>query len=151
MQNYVTLRNEYEVNMSIKLRLKLSDFMDTIIEETIMTRVAELHEISPVAFELSLWYKEGELQQGAVGHFLSRWESKMRNKTRVVPSEDVKFNESVFFNIIRKKDSNQKLNYRFEYVFSGHSDGILKGLDKFEHAIIFCYGDKVIRKQKRND
>jgi hypothetical protein len=138
--------------MSIKLRLKLSDFIGTWLEDDIMHRIQELHSSVPVAFEVVFWYNDGELAPSLIGSFLKVWESALRNKTYVVPSKEVSFADSVFFNIVREKHRNDKLNYGFEYVYSGHARGILDGLDKFEHAATFCYTPKnSIRKQKRND
>jgi len=137
--------------MSLKLRLKLSDFMGTILEDDIMNKIAELHQSLPVQFELVLWYTPPELVLSGISKFLEHWEPKLKNKTHVIATGEVYNRDSVFFNIVRQKDTTQDLNFNFEYVFSGHSSGILTGLDKFGHAATFCYSDKTVRKQKRND
>jgi hypothetical protein len=138
--------------MSLKLRLKLSDFIGTTAEDDIMLKICDLHVSLPMAFELLLWYPEGHLSATRVGDFLKTWESRLKNKTRVVATDTVKFNESIFFNIVGQKYTNPKLHYNFEYVFTGNViEGIHTGLDKFAHAVTFCYSDKTVRKQKRND
>ena len=46
----------------VSLRLKLSDFINTDIEQNVMTIINEAHKELKVVVLLYLWYEEGEIK-----------------------------------------------------------------------------------------
>ena len=54
----------------ITARLKLTDFIESEIEEWVIERVNEIYKIRQ--FKLHLWYNEGELQPKQLKTFLEK-------------------------------------------------------------------------------
>ena len=74
----------------ISLRLKLTDFINTDIEQTVMDMINEAHNKLSCAILLFLWFEEGEISGKDLKEFLIRWEDKLSFKTVVTQGHTVK-------------------------------------------------------------
>ena len=133
----------------VSLRLKLSDFINSDIEETVMNIVNHAHTELSVTVLLYLWFEEGEVSNKDLKEFLMRWEDKLSFKTVVKQGNKLNKSDFIFFDIIPTyvQDSTTK---RFSYSYVT-SDKILTGLKEFYSVTKFTTADKPYKKQKRND
>ena len=133
----------------VSLRLKLTDFMNTDIEELVMNRIESIHKELYVTILLYLWFEEDEMDPKLLKTFLSNWEEKLSYKTVIKQGPNLNTDDFIWFDIapIGIEHSNLK---RFEYLYADTSK-IIDGLQEFYNIIKFTLSDKPIRKQKRND
>ena len=81
----------------VSLRLKLSDYINTDIEEKVMNIVNHAHTELNVTVLLYLWFEEGELSNKDLKEFLMRWEDKLSFKTVVKQGHQLQINDYIFF------------------------------------------------------
>ena len=67
----------------VSLRLKLSDFINTEFEPTIMEKINRIHNELHIAVLLHLWFDDDEITNETLKDFLMRWEDKLSFKTIV--------------------------------------------------------------------
>ena len=67
----------------ISLRLKLSDFINTDIEQEVMEKVNAVHTELHITVSLYLWFEEDEISSKDLKEFLMKWEDKLSFKTIV--------------------------------------------------------------------
>ena len=133
----------------ISLRLKLSDFMNADIEETVMNKINQIHSELHVTVLLYLWFEEDEITSKNLKDFLMRWEDKLTFKTVVKQGHQLQFNDYIFFDIIPVGISDN-VSKRFSYNYI-NTDKILDGLQEFYNVVKFTTSDKPTKRQKRND
>ena len=133
----------------ISLRLKLSDFMNADIEETVMNKINQIHSELHVTVLLYLWFEEDEITSKDLKDFLMRWEDKLTFKTVVKQGHLLQFNDYIFFDIIPVGISDN-VSKRFSYNYI-NTDKILDGLQEFYNVVKFTTSDKPAKRQKRND
>ena len=133
----------------ISLRLKLSDFMNADIEETVMNKINQIHSELHVTVLLYLWFEEDEISNKDLKDFLMRWEDKLTFKTVVKQGHQLQFNDYIFFDIIPVGISDN-VSKRFSYNYI-NTDKILDGLQEFYNVVKFTTSDKPTKRQKRND
>ena len=133
----------------ISLRLKLSDFMNTDIEQEVMNKINQIHSELHVTVLLYLWFEEDEITSKDLKDFLMRWEDKLTFKTVVKQGHQLQFNEYIFFDIIPVSIPDN-ISKRFSYNYI-NSDKILSGLQEFYNVVKFTTSEKPFKKQKRND
>ena len=152
MQNFNnnTLRN-------MNVRLKLSDFINTEYESTIMDKISEVHQKLKIPFSLRLWF-DGDIKAGELKVFLKKYEEGLEYKTIISTTDKLTPNEFVWFEIINKSCFRQAKNWSYGYCYpDGNLEGILLGLDEFYNVASFTVKPKPQRqhpperKQKRND
>jgi len=139
------------------MRTKLSYFLNTDIEHSVIDKINEVYDIHP--FKLQLWYDEGDITSKDLKGFLERYEKILHYKTTIKVGNYTERGDFTWFNMTHVKDITPELNYRFQYYFTGTSEveGILDGLSEFKDTIEFVSNPKpskqqqVKRKQKRND
>jgi len=140
------------------LRLKLSDIINSPLEELVVEKINEANEHH--SFKLQLWYDEGELTPKDLKLFLEKYESLLKYKTTIKPNSEPNRAEFTWYNIIHKDDFNQSYPYRFQYKHSYEDRvfGVIQGLKQFKKTLKFTTSekppkqhDKPKRKQKRND
>ena len=131
------------------LRLKLSDFINTDIENQVMEKINQAHAGLNTPILLYLWYEEGEIKSKDLKDFLVRWEDKLSFKTVVTQGHTVKCGDFIYFDItpVTAKEYSHK---RFTYYYID-SNKILNGLKHFYDITKFTTSNKSPRKQKRND
>jgi hypothetical protein len=134
----------------VSLRLKLSDFINTDIEEKVMNIVNHAHTELSVTVLLYLWFEEGELTNKGLKDFLMRWEDKLTFKTVVKQGHQLQFNDYIFFDIIPTNVSSDNVSKRFTYKYKG-ANNILDGLKEFYKVTKFITSEKPVKRQKRND
>ena len=152
MQNFNnnTLRN-------MNVRLKLSDFINTEYESTIMDKISEVHQKLKIPFSLKLWF-DNDIKPGELKVFLKKYEEGLEYKTAISTTDKLKPNEFVWFDITPKSYPHSVDNSRYGYAYpAGNCEGILLGLDEFYNVASFTVKPKPQRqhqperKQKRND
>ena len=133
----------------VSLRLKLSDFINTDIEEKVMNIINHAHNELSVVVLLYLWFEEGEIVSKDLKKFLIKWEDKLSFKTIIKQGHELKFNDFIWFDIVPA--STPSISYkRFTYSYSD-SNKILDGLKEFYNVTKFTTSEKPVKRQKRND
>ena len=134
----------------VSLRLKLSDFFDTDIEEEFINKINQTNYDLNIVILLYLWYDEGEIDSKTLKKFLMRWENVLQFKTVIKQGSKMRPNEFVFWDI---KPESTELNKWSRFTCSYYDKkNILKGLDKFyEYTKFIATETKPVKKQKRND
>ena len=150
MQNF---NNQVRMNV----RLKLSDFINTEYESTIMNKLSEIHSKLNATFYLRLWFND-DIKAGELKVFLKKYEEGLEYKTIISTTDKLTPNEFVWFEIINKSCFRQAKNWSYGYCYpDGNLEGILLGLDEFYNVASFTAKPKPQRqhqperKQKRND
>ena len=85
---------------TIRVRIKLSDFIDTDYESEVMEMINKTHNDLRVMILLHLWYGEEDVKIIKLKDFLIRWEDKLHFKTVVKQNSSVNNDEFVFYDII---------------------------------------------------
>ena len=131
----------------MRVRLKLSDFIDTEYEDDVMESISKVYSELQSLILLHLWYDEGDNIK--LKNFLMKWEDKLHFKTIVKEGTDVSSDEFIFFDIlpIEKEQANWS---RFTYQYK-NKKSIVNGLKELYDCVKFITSDKSTKKQKRND
>ena len=132
----------------IIVRMKLSDFINTDYEQTIMERYSEVSGKYNVASMLYLWFDEDD-QVDNLKEFITRWENGLSLQTKIMNSSSLSHNDWLFFDI-RPLGLKRDGNSRFSYEYST-SKQIVKGLDELDKILKFITEDVPTKHQKRND
>ncbi len=133
----------------VSLRLKLSDFINTDIEQEVIKKINNVHDELHTTVLLYLWFEEDEISSKDLKEFLMKWEDKLSFKTVVKRGHDISFSEFVWFDIVPANISTSPRN-RFRYQYVSHNK-VLDGLQEFYNVAKFTTSDKPAKKQKRND
>ena len=140
-----------------RLRLKLSDFLKSPLEELVVEKIneANVHH----SFKLQLWYNDEDLTPKDLKSFLEKYESLLKYKTTIKPNNKPNRAEFTWYNIVHDDDFDLLYPYRFQYQHANVDKvvGIIQGLEQFKDTLKFITSDKPPkqdkpkRKQKRND
>ncbi len=134
---------------NIRVRMKLSDFINTDNEKEIMEMINKTHSDLSTTILLHLWYENDEISSTDLKDFLLRWENILHFRTIVKNNSNVEQYEFVFFDIIPiSVPKNEK--YRFAYTYI-NTDKIIDGLNELYACIKFIKLDRPAKRQKRND
>ena len=133
----------------VSLRLKLSDFINSDIEDEVMKKINNVHSELHATVLLYMWFEEGEVKGKDLKEFLMRWEDKLTFKTVVKQGHKLMINDYIFFDII-PVGTPDTVSKRFSYGYI-NTDKILDGLQEFYNVVKFTTSEKPIKKQKRND
>ena len=134
---------------NIRVRMKLSDFINTDNEKEIMEMINKTHIDLSTTILLHLWYENDEISSIDLKDFLLRWEDKLHFRTVIKNTSNVEQYEFVFFDIIPiSVPKNEK--YRFAYTYI-NTDKIIDGLNELYACIKFIKLDRPAKRQKRND
>ena len=144
-------------SVSMNIRLKLSDFINTEYESIIMNKLSEIHSKLNATFYLRLWFND-DIKAGELKVFLKKYEEGLEYKTIISTTDKLTPNEFVWFEIINKSCFSQAKNWSYAYCYPDENlEGILLGLDEFYNVASFSVKPKPQRqhqperKQKRND
>tara|TARA_R100000995_G_C3463888_1_gene114600 strand:+ start:748 stop:1164 length:417 start_codon:yes stop_codon:yes gene_type:complete len=132
---------------TMRVRMKLSDFIDTEYEDEIMELINNVHKDLQSFILLHLWYNEGDNIK--LKDFLMRWEDKLHFKTVVKEGTNVTSDEFIFFDILPKGEKQadwSRFSYRYE-----NKKSIVNGLKELYNCVKFITSDKPTKRQKRND
>ena len=133
----------------VSLRLKLSDFINTDIEQEVMNKINEAHNELQIVVLLYLWFEEGEIVNKDLKEFLIKWEDKLSFKTIIKQSHEIKYSDFIWFDIVPVSAPTTTYK-RFEYKY-GEYNKILDGLREFYKVTKFTTSEKPVKRQKRND
>ena len=134
---------------NIRVRMKLSDFINTDNEKEIMEMINKTHSDLSTTILLHLWYENDEISSIDLKDFLLRWEDKLHFRTVVKNTSNVEQYEFVFFDVIPISAPKNK-KYRFAYTYIS-TDKIIDGLNELYACLKFINLDKPTKRQKRND
>jgi|TARA_B100001778_G_scaffold60308_1_gene46926 hypothetical protein len=132
---------------TMRVRIKLSDFIDTKYEDEILELISNVHTDLKSFILLHLWYNEGD--DIKLKDFLIRWEDKLHFKTIVKEGTDVTSDEFIFFDILPEEEQQAEWS-RFTYQYKDKKN-IVSGLKELYNCVKFITSDKPTKKQKRND
>jgi hypothetical protein len=132
---------------TMRVRIKLSDFIDTEYEDDVMNSISKVHSDLQSLILLHLWYKEGD--DIKLKDFLMRWEDKLHFKTIVKEGTNVTSDEFIFFDILPIEEKHEVWS-RFTYQY-GDKANIVNGLKELYDCVKFITSDKPNKRQKRND
>ena len=132
---------------TMRVRIKLSDFIDTEYEDDVMNSISKVHSDLQSLILLHLWYNEGD--DVKLKDFLMRWEDKLHFKTVVKQGTDMTSDEFVFFDILPIEEKHEVWS-RFTYQY-GDKANIVNGLKELYDCVKFITSDKPNKRQKRND
>ena len=133
----------------VSLRLKLSDFINTDIEQEVIEKINKVHNELQITVLLYLWFEESEINSKDLKEFLMKWEDKLSFKTVVKQGFYISTSEFIWFDIVPVNIPTSSRN-RFRYQYS-ESNKILDGLQEFYNVTKFTTSDKPEKRQKRND
>ena len=130
----------------IKLRLKLSDFIDTDLENIIMERIKAIENDLNIKIILYFWLGDEKIN---LKGFYERWKENLSIKTIIKNDSSLKANEFIYFDIA-PHDIGYNSNVRFQakYKFIEEIPIILLS---FYDVTKFTTADKNKKPQKRND
>ena len=133
----------------ISLRVKLSDFINTDIEQEVIKKINNVHNELHITVLLYLWFEEDEINSKDLKEFLMKWEDTLSFKTVVKSGHDISFSEFIWFDIVPVNIPTSSRN-RFRYQYVSYNK-ILDGLQEFYNVAKFTTSDKPEKRQKRND
>ena len=132
---------------TMRVRLKLSDFIDTEYEDDVMESISKVYSELQSLILLHLWYDEGDNIK--LKNFLMKWEDKLHFKTIVKEGTNVTSDEFIFFDILPIEEK-QEVWSRFTYQYK-NKKSIVNGLKELYDCVKFITSDKPTKRQKRND
>ena len=94
----------------IKLRLKLSDFIDTDLEKMIMERIKAIENDLQIRIILYFWLGDENID---LKSFYERWKENLSIKTIIKNDSSLKANEFIYFDIA-PHDIGYNSNVRFQ-------------------------------------
>ena len=130
----------------IKLRLKLSDFIDTDLESMIMERIKVIENDLNIKIILYFWLGDEDVN---LKEFYERWKDNLSIKTIIKNNSSLKANEFIFFDIAPYDiDYNSNVRFQAKYKFI---EEIPMLLNSFYDVTKFTTAEKNKKPQKRND
>ena len=92
---------------SITIRLKLTDFIDTDIEDWVINKIDEVYKIHQ--FKLHLWYNEGEIKPTQLKKFVEKYETQLHFKTKITPTIELSSQDFIWYDVLPIEE-NETLN-----------------------------------------
>ena len=117
---------------TMRVRLKLSDFIDTEYEDGVMESISKVHSELQSLILLHLWYDEGDNIK--LKKFLMKWEDKLHFKTIVKEGTVISSDEFVFFDILTTKEKQSEWS-RFTYHYENKKN-IVNGVNLIKQNIV---------------
>jgi len=130
----------------IKLRLKLSDFIDTDLEKIIMERIKAIENDLQIRIILYFWLGDENID---LKSFYERWKENLSIKTIIKNDSSLKANEFIYFDIAPHDiEYNSNVRFQSKYKFVEEIPMLLHG---FHEVTKFTTSEKNKKPQKRND
>ena len=127
------------------IRLKLSDFIETDLEDIIMSRIKSIEQKLSMKFVLYFWlYTDINLKA-----FYDRWKDNLSIKTIIKNDNSLKANEFIFFDIAPSNidyNSNVRFQTKYDYI-----EEIPMMLNQMYDVAKFTTRSQEMKPQKRND
>ncbi len=127
------------------IRLKLSDFIDTDLEDIIMNRIKSIEQKLSMKFVLYFWLDTNINLKS----FYDRWKDNLSIKTIIKNDNSLKANEFIFFDIA-PSDINYNSNVRFQTKYN-FIEEIPMMLNQMYDVAKFTTRSQEMKPQKRND
>ena len=130
----------------IKLRLKLSDFIDTDLEKMIMERIKAIENDLQIRIILYFWLGDENID---LKSFYERWKENLSIKTIIKNDSSLKANEFIYFDIAPHNigyNSNVRFQSKYRFI-----EEIPMLLNAFYDVTKFTTAEKNKKPQKRND
>ena len=127
------------------IRLKLSDFIETDLEDIIMSRIKSIEQKLSMKFVLYFWL-DTDINLKA---FYDRWKDNLSIKTIIKNDNSLKANEFIFFDIA-PSDINYNSNVRFQTKYD-YIEEIPMMLNQMYDVAKFTTRSQEMKPQKRND
>ena len=118
----------------ISLRLKLSDFISTEMEESVMEKISKTHNDSRVAVLLYLWYDTDEIDNDDLKNFLMRWEDILSFRTIIKHGSKLRPSNFIWFDIVPTGVSTSEVSGRFQYHYI-NPEKLVDGIKKFKEIV----------------
>ena len=127
------------------IRLKLSDFIETDLEDIIMSRIKSIEQKLSMKFVLYFWL-DTDIN---LKDFYDRWKDNLSIKTIIKNDNSLKANEFIFFDIA-PSDINYNSNVRFQTKYN-YIEEIPMMLNQMYNVAKFTTRSQEMKPQKRND
>tara|TARA_R100000005_G_C4922159_1_gene154943 strand:- start:385 stop:795 length:411 start_codon:yes stop_codon:yes gene_type:complete len=127
------------------IRLKLSDFIETDLEDIIMSRIKSIEQKLSMKFVLYFWL-DTDINLKA---FYDRWKDNLSIKTIIKNDNSLKANEFIFFDIA-PSDIDYNSNVRFQTKYN-YIEEIPMMLNQMYDVAKFTTRSQEMKPQKRND
>ena len=127
------------------IRLKLSDFIETDLEDIIMSRIKSIEQKLSMKFVLYFWL-DTDIN---LKSFYDRWKDNLSIKTIIKNDNSLKANEFIFFDIA-PSDINYNSNVRFQTKYN-YIEEIPMMLNQMYNVAKFTTRSQEMKPQKRND
>ena len=130
----------------INIRLKLSDFIDTDLEKTIMDRIKKIENDLHVKIIIYFWIDDSYVN---IKSFYDRWKDNLSIKTIIKNDNSLKANEFIFFDIAPSNidyNSNVRFQTKYDYI-----EEIPMMLNQMYDVAKFTTRSQEMKPQKRND
>lgn len=127
------------------IRLKLSDFIETDLEDIIMSRIKSIEQKLSMKFVLYFWL-DTDINLKA---FYDRWKDNLSIKTIIKNDSSLKANEFIFFDIA-PSDIDYNSNVRFQTKYN-YIEEIPMMLNQMYDVAKFTTRSQEMKPQKRND
>ena len=127
------------------IRLKLSDFIETDLEDIIMSRIKSIEQKLSMKFVLYFWL-DTDINLKA---FYDRWKDNLSIKSIIKNDNSLKANEFIFFDIA-PSDINYNSNVRFQTKYN-YIEEIPMMLNQMYNVAKFTTRSQEMKPQKRND
>ena len=127
------------------IRLKLSDFIETDLEDIIMSRIKSIEQKLSMKFVLYFWL-DTDINLKA---FYDRWKDNLSIKTIIKNDNSLKANEFIFFDIAPSNidyNSNVRFQTKYDYI-----EEIPMMLNQMYDVAKFTTRSQEMKPQKRND
>ena len=127
------------------IRLKLSDFIETDLEDIIMSRIKSIEQKLSMKFVLYFWL-DTDINLKA---FYDRWKDNLSIKTKIKKDNSLKANEFIFFDIAPSNidyNSNVRFQTKYDYI-----EEIPMMLNQMYDVAKFTTRSQEMKPQKRND
>ncbi len=127
------------------IRLKLSDFIETDLENIIMNRIKSIEQKLSMKFVLYFWL-DTDIN---LKSFYDRWKDNLSIKTIIKNDSGLKANEFIFFDIA-PDNINYNSNVRFQTKYN-FIEEIPMMLNQLYNVAKFTTRSQEMKPQKRND
>lgn len=116
------------------VRLKLTDFLNSEVEDTIISFLQMIEKETPT-FKILFWYDKNEISGDSLLKFRKKYKDEIE-KLEIDIVQRSAFNESVWYDIIKNEDSEKINNFKFRSTYTD-MDNIIDCIMEFNSMIKF--------------
>lgn len=116
------------------IRLKLADFINSPIEDTIISFLQMIKKETPT-FNVVFWYDKNDVDSNSLLEFRKKYKDDIE-QLEIDIKQIHSFNESVWFDIISTKDAERLQQFKFRSTYE-NADNIIDCIMEFNSMIKF--------------